>query len=38
MIIRDYGTLRAKVRCLQDQGRIPKKLDRTDAIDWVYGN
>lgn len=33
-----YDTLYAKVRELQDQGKLPTRVTREQAIDWAYGN
>jgi hypothetical protein len=33
-----YEELRAKVRALQEQGRLSKTLNAEEKIDWAYGN
>lgn len=33
-----YESLYAQVRALQDQGVLPNRVTREQAIDWAYGN
>jgi hypothetical protein len=33
-----YAALKGRVRALQEQGQLSKKLSREEMVDWAFGN